>query len=326
MHYTITPQAAQHLTQHVLGADWYLDQTKTWHRSVHHAVHIKHTADNFPDQHAEEHIQKVFCTIAGNCRQSFDSSAALTAHQQSSHLCSSCDKIFDLQSSLQLHWAVKHASPPPPNLPLTEAVQNVAPDQPMSSKIHHNEHKSEFACPGCQRVFLSVDAVFIHASSTTGKPHWYCTPCRRVFSDKEELESVSLSDLSLNIVDDCENQHKEEHLTKTFCCGQGFESADALTVHQKSSHICPNCDKKFQDEAGMLTHLKVKHPDKCPAVFVCEMACGQSFSSPVDRDKHFTVTHPICEHCRQRFLSDRALHCHLAHDEHDAKAAVEVST
>ena len=98
-----------------------------------------------------------------------------------------------------------------------------------------------------------------------------------------------------------------------------------MASHFNDSHSkCPVCGKGSLTYAGLPEHQKAKHPKAKhplflpPAApptapsFVCEVACGRSFSSKALRDEHVSTSHPACEHCDQRFLSDVVLQTHIA--------------
>lgn len=108
-------------------------------------------------------------------------------------------------------------------------------------------------------------------------------------------------------------------------CRKGFSSFSALEAHVQSSHWkCPSCSKVFSTKEGMQGHQKDKHPPIPPAVvkFVCEVACGRSFSSKALRDEHVLTTHPACEHCSQRFLSNTILQNHVASAHSQCNCAI----
>lgn len=157
---------------------------------------------------------------------------------------------------------------------------------------------------------LEIESQGLRRSSRPSKvperhvvPHYSCSKCERMYSDKATLDN-----------------HEKSHLIVFKCnhCGKKFSNKDLLTKHIQTSHIgkslkhqCEICGKSYEKRPHLFSHMR-SHKS---TVHLCEV-CGKTVSLsayPAHKRSHSNMnSHEIfqCDFCQKKFNNKMSLRTH----------------
>ncbi|XP_050092262.1 zinc finger protein 26-like [Anopheles aquasalis] len=184
-------------------------------------------------------------------------------------------------------------------------------DEVFSSAILLNNHMKEshldviFHCTPCDRVFTDKETYITHARSHSAYRDCFCFPCEKGFGNPRALMN-----------------HIQSHEHSCICpfCGMKIDNHMKLEVHIKSHYTvkpfaCHLCPLRFHLEARLKEHLK-RHEGE--GNFRCEI-CGKRLNTQRNLKIHRRTVHTDrgrerpygCDVCEKRFDTKSKLRCHV---------------
>uniref|UniRef100_A0A182FZ97 C2H2-type domain-containing protein n=2 Tax=Anopheles albimanus TaxID=7167 RepID=A0A182FZ97_ANOAL len=174
-------------------------------------------------------------------------------------------------------------------------------------KNHLKELHSEiiFHCTPCDRVFMDRETYITHARSHSMYRDCFCPSCEKGFGNPRALMN-----------------HIASHEHSCICpfCGMKIDNHMKLEVHIKSHatvkpFACHLCPLRFHLEARLKEHLK-RHEGE--GNFSCEI-CGKGLNTQRNLKIHLRTVHTDrsrerpygCDVCEKRFDTKSKLRCHV---------------
>ena len=193
--------------------------------------------------------------------------------------CSSRDRAFDEDESLQKHMRSKHVD---------------------------GSKKKKFACTECEYSCDHKGDYQKHLVSHTKVKAHKCDTCDKSFTLKSSLTNH------------IKTVHTKESKHECQICKKVFTEAGSLRRHVKSVHdkirsyVCTECDKTFTQSGHLKTHMRTHTKEK---PYQCTF-CDKTFTTATGRLTHqiriHTKNYPhVCEICKKGFVNLNRLNDHV---------------
>ena len=227
--------------------------------------------------------------------------------------CSDCDKTFENEKVLNIHFKLKH-----------------------SEGAKETEHKDEdFVCEDCGETFVNVKGLKIHV----GRVH-----------KSKSIENEDLNEMNdLKLLRNADLMDDKEVTEEAFACepcDKTFSSEQSLKIHNGVAHqsfdcskemtekkgqfICNTCGKSYTTKWSMKMHFKSAHEgkkrkstDDAKNEFFCNQ-CDRSFGTQKSLNLHVGIKHSnytsyyskkgsrvVCNECGNDFYDVSSAICHI---------------
>ncbi|XP_074601675.1 uncharacterized protein LOC141855498 [Brevipalpus obovatus] len=186
--------------------------------------------------------------------------------------CSTCNKRFLYESSLNHHRVVKHGekiitpdgsiSTIPPKM-YDHTFQCEKCGKVLMSKhslvrhlvsFHGTDHEKPFQCDICGQRYVSISSLVSHRRKEhTGDKPFKCEHCGKDFTMSNRLKC------HLRV-------HSDEKFYKCTQCSKQFKSCSAFRAHKDTHagvmrHMCKYCGRRFLFQGNMIKHIRRRHPN-----------------------------------------------------------------
>ena len=260
-----------------------------FHTAAELATHVSQFQDNESNSHSNN--RKFECS---SCQLTFNTAAALASH------------ISDYQTSMR-QKAVKGAKLSDPakalskdlQRPFSEAATKESTNVAITNKDANNS--PENSMDGSKNLGASCTA-----SVQGGNANDSRIATASNIAGSRDTTSFSLTNAAVA---------KALHECKG--CRLTFQSAEALTEHLNSKHMCDICDTLFTFTSGLLRHFDVKHNGtNCSAAtttgkLICKV-CDKRFHTPHGLLDHFKQHQDFrCPGCKCGFPRECDLITHI---------------
>ncbi|TGO10716.1 hypothetical protein BTUL_0127g00150 [Botrytis tulipae] len=199
------------------------------------------------------------------------------------YYCDPCDRYFNSDNSYNQH--VENSS----------AHRNF---EPSDDGYYSSNAEPEFECSGCDSWFWSSVARENHHISQHG--HRYCTPCKRMFMNENNL---------------MQHQHSKVHqgfpMKCPFCPTQ-YTTASALIIHLESGR-CPSGSNRERINAA------IRHLDKNHVITTPLMEYSSPSFTNIATERSWNGLCYECSMCHRGFNTLQGLNGHLRSPVHDQR-------
>ncbi|KAL6432545.1 hypothetical protein ACFW04_006842 [Cataglyphis niger] len=191
----------------------------------------------------------------GHCKEVYHNRKDLLNHISESHegrllfQCSTCDKMYEKWSSLDIHEAT-HKIDKPYLCDLCGKSFKHSNNLRGHKRIHLDESiKKRHMCETCGKAFRSRFHLREHMNQHNGNRPYSCEQCGKAFYKRIQLRQHKLS-------------------------------------HGSNKHVCPVCDATFNRRGNMNTHMKRHNAVGTYTCSVCTYKCKSMSELKIHRKKH----------------------------------------
>ena len=230
----------------------------------------------------------------------------LSEHSLSKFKCDICGETFNTKGDLKVHVAEQHSNVTQKKSLIEKHEELVLRLKKQKLKIFEDlynlktkEVKQRRIC-SCKRSNCRIN----HS-----RFRWTACKSDDIF---DKLTSSISTD---NAGQRCESQDNCIMLNGLQCYPEFHKEVDVLihrktNHHTKSSFSCEQCDKVFDKENNLWSHIDNEHKQE----FICQQ-CDNKFVQLVDLNRHIETCHTSlvyeCNECDAKFHKENKLKCHI---------------